>query len=430
MPETTAQRRIRVLAAGRPPVHRTADRAGPGREDGLGGFGGWVPDGVRWADPDRGGDDLDRVVHDDLDADIVDDDLDADIVDDDLDADIVDGQVRDAVDPDAAGGRPGRSAEAAQRSGWVARVQRRGPWGRLARRWVPESLQESRVDPGRRGAVLLTAVAALAAVAAAVGVWRDRPEPRPVDAAAVSVAAAVGIPTSGGTVPAVPRSSTRGGGEAAGGAGGAGSAAAAGTAGRPDAAGDPTRAATAGRPGASAAGGPDTADPSTATPPIVVSVTGRVARPGLVRLPAGSRVADALAAAGGARGDAELTGLNLAQRLQDGQSVVVAARGTTPVPGGSTVVGGAPAPVGGGSSGPGAGAGPRTSGAGVPGGPVDLNTADAATLDGLPGVGPVTATAIVAWRQQHGRFDSVEQLQEIDGIGPAKYAQLAPRVTV
>jgi competence protein ComEA len=161
--------------------------------------------------------------------------------------------------------------------------------------------------------------------------------------------------------------------------------------------------------------------PSSAPPPAVlyVSVTGLVHKPGLVRLPPGSRVADAIEAAGGAAKAADLTGLNLAQPLTDGDSVVVG--GTPAAPAAGTV------------------AGPGRSKAAVPGvtaGPtgsptlVDLNTADQPALESLPGVGPVMASNILAWRTEHGAFTSVEQLQEISGIGPARYAQLAPMVTV
>ena len=259
----------------------------------------------------------------------------------------------------------------------VRRVGGRGR-GRLAQRWVPESLRDSRIDPGKRGALLLTLVAAVAALVAAVGVWRDRPEPRPVQAVSLaqasSVAAARPSPPTG---PSGRRSSTSG----------------------------PT------------ADGAAPGDTTTATGVIVVSVTGAVRKPGLVRLAAGARVAEAIEKAGGTTTSADLTGLNLAAKLTDGASVVVAD---------------ADDPAAGGSSGSFLGdTGGSTSGtAGAPAGKVDLNTADVAALDALPGVGPVTAASIVAWREKNGRFTSVEQLQEIQGIGPAKYAALAKLVTV
>ncbi len=138
---------------------------------------------------------------------------------------------------------------------------------------------------------------------------------------------------------------------------------------------------------------------------IVVDVQGKVRRPGVVRLPAGSRVLDALHAAGGARPGVATTSLNLARPLADGEQVVLEPAGA--VAGGTTGAAG-------------------TSAAGV----VNLNTATLADLDGLPGVGPVLAERILAWREEHGRFSSVEELQEVPGIGPATYADLKDRVRV
>lgn len=270
-------------------------------------------------------------------------------------------------------------------------------WGRVAQRWVPEPLREARVDPGRRGALLLTVVAAVAALVAAVGVWRAQPEARPVQAvslAQVSEATptAGGATTTGRTSPVraatpTPTSSTDGGPVAAG------------------TAGDGSRSATTG------------------AEILIVSVTGAVRHPGLVRLPPGSRVADALEKAGGVTGAADLTGINLAARLTDGASVVVSDQ---PTGSSGSSVSGLDADAGSGGN----GASTGTAKAGQPAGKVDLNTADAAALDALPGVGPVTAAAIVGWRDKNGRYTSVEQLQEIQGIGPAKYAALAPMVTV
>ncbi len=163
---------------------------------------------------------------------------------------------------------------------------------------------------------------------------------------------------------------------------------------------------------------------------IVVSVTGAVRKPGLVRLPGGARVADAIEKAGGTTAQANLTGLNLAQKLSDGASVVVAA-GPSPDTGAGSAVSGGDASTSDGLSGSGSGtASASGSGTGARAGKVDLNTADVAALDALPGVGPVTAASIVSWREKNGRFSSVEQLQEIPGIGPAKYASLSPLVTV
>ncbi|GAB2459320.1 hypothetical protein GCM10027062_43950 [Nocardioides hungaricus] len=140
---------------------------------------------------------------------------------------------------------------------------------------------------------------------------------------------------------------------------------------------------------------------------VTVDVTGKVRRPGIAVLDAGSRVVDALKAAGGARPGVDLSGLNLARVLVDGEQVVV----------------GVPAPAG-----VAAGALPSS---GAPGGPlVNLNTATQAELETLPEVGPVTAQAILAWRDEQGGFTSVDELLEVDGIGDATLEQIAPYVTV
>lgn len=156
--------------------------------------------------------------------------------------------------------------------------------------------------------------------------------------------------------------------------------------------------------------------------PVVVSVVGLVHKPGLVTLQTGARIADALAAAGGPLDGADLIGLNMARRVGDGEQIVV---GIDAPPGqpktmGSSVAGDAPAgaPPGGPSQ------GSAKAKSGAPSGPLDLNSATAGDLDALPGIGPVTAEAIVAWRAAHGRFDSVDQLGDVDGIGPARLEKL------
>lgn len=154
---------------------------------------------------------------------------------------------------------------------------------------------------------------------------------------------------------------------------------------------------------------------------LVVHVAGAVTTPGLVRLPNGARIADAMAAAGGARPDADLDRVNLAAPLVDGSRVYVPAVGQLEVPVAGPA-GGAPGAVGGSGAAGGAGSGP------TPDAPLDLNTASAEQLDALPGVGPSTAAAIVAYRAEHGRFRSVDELQEVRGIGPAKFASIAPLV--
>jgi len=321
-------------------------------------FGGWVPD-----DRAGGGVDDRRL----SDADVEDSDADDSDVDD-SDVDDSDVEQSSADDLDASRVR--------------VRAKRLGnrPWGRLAELWVPESLREARIDPGRRGLLVLLLVAALAAVATAVGVWRDRPEPRPVETVALAPAsgvtgadAPVTAPISTGSAEVQPPSAT----------------------------------------------GAATSPPATQ---IVVSVTGLVAHPGVVTLAVGARVTDAIAAAGGSTADADLTGLNLAAKLADGDSVVIAAAA---VGGSSSGVSNAGAPGSDAPRGPGSPAGQRTASS-----LIDLNTADEPALDSLPGVGPVMAQNILAWREQNGRFTSIEQLQEISGIGPARYAQLAALVTV
>ncbi|MCX5334155.1 ComEA family DNA-binding protein [Streptomyces sp. NBC_00140] len=144
---------------------------------------------------------------------------------------------------------------------------------------------------------------------------------------------------------------------------------------------------------------------------IVVDVGGKVRDPGVHRLPAGSRVADALRAAGGVRPGTDTEGLNRARFLIDGEQVVVggpAAPGAGP---GGTAGGG---PVGSAGSVPGAG----------PAAPVPLNTATVDQLDTLPGVGPVLAQHIVDYRTQHGGFRSVDELREVNGIGERRFADL------
>jgi competence protein ComEA len=134
---------------------------------------------------------------------------------------------------------------------------------------------------------------------------------------------------------------------------------------------------------------------------LVVDVAGAVRRPGLYRLPTGSRVADAVARAGGLARNAERSGVNLAAPVADGEQVLVAARGS-------------PA----GSSG-GAAAASASAAA-----PVSLSSASVEQLDALPGVGPVTAQKIIDYRQEHGAFSSVDELDAIPGIGPARLRDL------
>lgn len=169
---------------------------------------------------------------------------------------------------------------------------------------------------------------------------------------------------------------------------------------------------------------------ATAAGRVTVHVVGEVESPGVVTLTSGARVDDALEEAGGATDDAELSGVNLARPLVDGEQVVVPGPGETAAPGPGVAAPGGAAP---GVAAPG-GAAP---GAGTPGAPgttpdalVNLNTADLATLETLPGVGPVLAQRIIDWRTEHGGFTSVEELGEVSGVGDKTYATLAPEVTV
>ena len=156
--------------------------------------------------------------------------------------------------------------------------------------------------------------------------------------------------------------------------------------------------------------------------PVVVSVVGLVRTPGLVTLEPGARIADALDAAGGALDGADVVGLNMARRVADGEQIVVGigAPAGQPTEMGSSVIVDAAAP---------AAAAPPDDADGQADS-VDLNTATAEQLDTLPGIGPVTAAAIVSWRESNGRFDSVDQLGEVDGIGPVRLAKLRDLVQV
>jgi competence protein ComEA len=215
------------------------------------------------------------------------------------------------------------------------------------------------LDPGRSGLRVLAAVAAVVGVGAAVLAWAGRPDVEPVPGAGPPVASVPAAVDPGGAVGVT-----------------------------------------------GAAGG--TAAPAPSGAVIVVAVTGRVRRPGLVRLPAGARVADALDAAGGVLPGTDIAFLNLARRVADGELVVV---GLTPPPG--------VAPSGDGAVGEAPG-----------GGPVNLNTAGLVELQTLPGVGPVLAQRILDYRQAHGGFRSVADLRQVSGIGDARFAQLKDLVTV
>jgi competence protein ComEA len=161
----------------------------------------------------------------------------------------------------------------------------------------------------------------------------------------------------------------------------------------------PATHAVSSSPGGGSASSPGVASPSPVVL-LVVDVVGKVTRPGIYQVPTGSRVDDAVRAAGGALPGTDLSALNLARKIADGEQIAV----------------GVPAA-------------PATN-ASVPAGPVDLNSATVAQLDALPGVGPVLAQHIVEWRDVHGRFASIDQLRQVSGIGDAKLADLRSLVTV
>ncbi|MFI5728474.1 helix-hairpin-helix domain-containing protein [Kribbella sp. NPDC051587] len=165
------------------------------------------------------------------------------------------------------------------------------------------------------------------------------------------------------------------------------------------------------RPPTAVSSGSPVAQPSASGTPsskttLVVHVAGKVRRPGLVRAPTGSRVADALTLAGGPLRGVDLSSLNLARQLTDGEQILVGlpAQPTTP-----------------------AATSPGTSAANSP---LNLNTATAAQLDALPGVGPVLAQRILDYRTENGPFTTVDQLQEVPGVGPKKFDSLKPHVRI
>lgn len=158
----------------------------------------------------------------------------------------------------------------------------------------------------------------------------------------------------------------------------------------------------------SSSGATSAAAGATPSGEVVVDVAGKVRRPGIVVLNTGSRVDDAIQAAGGVSRGVDLSSLNLARLLVDGEQILVGMPAPTGAPGAAVPSGGAPDPAG----------------------LVNINTAPLAQLDELPGVGPVTGQSIIDWRTANGGFSSVDELLEVDGIGDATLAKLAPHVTI
>lgn len=230
---------------------------------------------------------------------------------------------------------------------------------------VPESLRRPRLDVSRRQVLAVggAAVVALLVLALRLAVAQAGAEPVPVSATPAGLVSR-SVPS------ALASDGAAAGGGASGGAGGG---------------------------------------PTGAAAQVVVHIVGQVAHPGLVTLPAGARVADAIRAAGGALETADLGGVNLARILVDAEQVVV------PKPGEWVPSSSGGAPTGGGSG---------------SGGLVNLNAATLSDLDGLPGIGPVLAQRILDWRTEHQRFSSVDELGEVPGIGPKLLAQLRSKVRV
>ncbi|MDT3440894.1 ComEA family DNA-binding protein [Pseudofrankia sp. BMG5.37] len=240
---------------------------------------------------------------------------------------------------------------------------------------LPAVLRGAVFDPAARGAMVLALVALVAAAVAAFFAWHGRP---------------VRIDTAAGGGTARPTAGT---GALPGGATWAGTASAA----------------------ASASGG--ASQSPTPAAEVVVDVAGLVREPGVVRLPAGARVIDAIERAGGVLPGTDTTGLALARQLVDGEQILVDGKPGR-APAGPT----AEAGTGGAGGGPGGGSGKA--------GPIHLNTATVEQLDTLPGIGPVLAERIVRYREENGPFASPDQLAEVPGVGDQRLAELLPLIAL
>ncbi|MGX1807336.1 ComEA family DNA-binding protein [Nocardia sp. NPDC055321] len=278
------------------------------------------------------------------------------------------------------------------------------PW---YERVVPERFRGTRWDPGPRGVVVLAVVAVLAVVLAGMVALREEPE--------VYAVPPIGPLTSAGPVSgAAP--------DGSGGAGGVGAKAENGPGGSgPGPQGQPGADEPASSRYPAAPGPSEVNGHPASTGELVVSVIGFVEYGGLRRLPAGSRVADALKSAS-PRPDADLSALNLAQPLTDGDQIVVGKPAPRPQQIATTILNSAKPPS--------TATAPTSTRPATPAAKINLNTATEAELDALPGVGPITAKSIVTWRTTHGRFTSIDQLADIDGIGPARLARLRASVTI
>jgi competence protein ComEA len=170
--------------------------------------------------------------------------------------------------------------------------------------------------------------------------------------------------------------------------------------------GSPNQSPSGDQPSGGAAAGGVTTGPLAAGGELIVDIEGKVRHPGIVRVPKGSRVIDALEAAGGALPGAQTSGLNLARVLTDGEQILV----------------GVPPPAGAAQT--------TASAGGMPAGPLDLNSATLDQLEELPGVGPVLAQRILDYRLKQGRFTSVDELRAVSGIGDQRFAELKDLVRV
>ncbi|TCC66525.1 ComEA family DNA-binding protein [Kribbella pittospori] len=257
--------------------------------------------------------------------------------------------------------------------------------------WIPESIRPERLRDARwtlspRHVVVLAAVLAIGLSWAAWQVFRARPETLPDARPPTTITS--GSPVAGAPSPGQPSATSSSGARQP-------------TAG----AGQPSPGA--GQPSAATQGSGTGQSPAGV---VVVHVAGKVRRPGLVRAPTGSRVADVLTLAGGPLPGVDLTTLNLARPVTDGEQILV---GIPTPPGATTAPGANPT------------APPTAANA-----PVKLNTADLTQLDTLPGVGPVLAQRILDYRTQNGPFATIDQLQEVPGVGPKKFDSLKSHVRI